>query len=712
MRTRMVQIAACLIAAGLLAVAGRLVPAINVGRAKLNMMGSDTPQENVPPEYAFAIQAFGAFRGLITNIAFIRAEKYKEEGRYYDAYQLASWICKLQPRFPAVWEFQSWNMAWNISVTTYTPEERWHWVYNGVKLIRDEGLKWNPRAINLYKQLAWIFINKMGEMVDDYHMYYKRQWAWRMHLLLGPPPDPLGTRSEKIEFKPLQLEPGKDVLADALLAEARRRAEKRDQSVQIDELVRQIHELENRATRPPPGPFLIATNACYQWIKAIADAPDTLDALYQQHPRARQMVRQLRRIGVFIRDEALDEDRYWNEKGLAFTFFYPYRMLKDPPSFLSQILKDPDSDLDPERLKKLDEILGVSRNDPAGEALVRFLQKKVLREVYKLNPQHMAELTARFGPIDWRGVDAHGLYWVNEGLIAGKESIHSFYNDKINTARMIFFALRNMFNRNRIIFEPYTRNANLAYINFNPDLNFIEPMHRAFLTYGRMLDPEGELFRTGHVNFLAQAIRLLYFAGRKDEARYYYDVLRDLYGRQPDGSPNPRYAKSLDQFVMDTFRENLETYRDARLAINGVIYTAIGELASGNLARYNELMTFAFNLYVDYNKRRKNSPKMQLPPFKSVVADVLLNWFRTPATSPAMTAIKARLWTRYLPPELKLPIYDDLKQRFAAECEKAGFELAKAFPPPEGIEQWRKTHPRRGPKPKKSRVETPAQQIQ
>ncbi len=712
MRTRWIQLAATLLALALLGVAGRFVAPINAGRAELNMMGSRTPQENVPPEYAFAIQAFGAFRGLITNIAFIRAEKYKEQGRYYDAYQLASWICKLQPRFPAVWEFQSWNMAWNISVTTYTPEERWHWVYNGVKLIRDEGLKWNPRAVNLYKQLAWIFINKMGEMIDDFNMYYKRQWAWRMHLVLGPPPDPLGTRAEKIQFKPLELEPGKDTLADALLAEAERKLKEHDAEEKIDDLIREIHQTEQRATLPPPKQFLIATNACYRWIKRIADAPESLRELYEKHPETRRMVRELRKLGIFIRDETLNEDTYWNEKGLAFTFFYPYRMLKDPPSFLSQILKSPDSDLDPETLRRLDEILGVSRDDPDGQALVRFLQKKILREVYKLDPQHMAELTARFGPIDWRGVDAQGLYWVNEGLIAGKESIHSFYSDKINTARMIFFALRNMFNRNRIVFEPYTKNANLAYINFSPDLNFIEPMHRAFLTYGKMLDPGGTLFRTGHVNFLAEAIRLLYFAGRKDEARYYYEILRDLYGAQPDGSPNPRYAKSLDRFVMDTFRENLDTYRDARLALNGVIFTAVGALASGDLPRYNELMTFAYRLHHDYNQRRKNSPKMLLPDFKSVVADVLLQWFRTPATSPTTTVIKARLWTRYLPTDLKLPIYDELKDLFAAECEKAGFELAKAFPPPEGIEQWRKQHPRRGPKQKKSRVETPAQQLQ
>jgi hypothetical protein len=166
---RVVQIIALLACIGLLFGSSRLISPINRGRADMNMTGmtADDPMQSAPPEYAFAIQALGAFRGLLTNVMFIRATELKEKGRYYDAMQLASWICKLQPRFPSVWEFQSWNMAWNISVTTYTPEERWNWVYNGVKLVRDEGIKYNPRAVNLYKQIAWIFVNKMSETIDE-----------------------------------------------------------------------------------------------------------------------------------------------------------------------------------------------------------------------------------------------------------------------------------------------------------------------------------------------------------------------------------------------------------------------------------------------------------------------------------------------------------------------------------------------------------------
>ena len=97
--TQLVALACCVV---LIALASTRMASINEGRKSLNMMGSASPLENSPPEYAFAIQAFGAFRGLITDIAFIRAEEFKNQGRYYDAMQLAKWICALQPHFPCL----------------------------------------------------------------------------------------------------------------------------------------------------------------------------------------------------------------------------------------------------------------------------------------------------------------------------------------------------------------------------------------------------------------------------------------------------------------------------------------------------------------------------------------------------------------------------------------------------------------------------------
>ncbi|HUT28753.1 MAG TPA: hypothetical protein VMX13_03090 [Sedimentisphaerales bacterium] len=176
-----------LVSCSLLIIGGMQLDYINSQRQQMRLI-SNEPLENAPPSLAFATVAMGAFRGLVVDILWMRAERLKEEGQFFDAKQLADWITKLQPRFASVWDFQSWNMAYNISVAipSTQPEERWRWVKNGYELLRDQGIPLNPKSILLYRQLAFIFQHKIGAVSDDAHKYYKLQLAEMMEPLLGP----------------------------------------------------------------------------------------------------------------------------------------------------------------------------------------------------------------------------------------------------------------------------------------------------------------------------------------------------------------------------------------------------------------------------------------------------------------------------------------------------------------------------------------------
>lgn len=145
---------------------------------------------NAPPVLAFTTVALGAFRGLIANALWIRTTELQEEGKYFEAVQLADWITKLQPHSDAPWIFQAWNMAYNISVKFPDPNDRWLWVQRGIELLRDEGLKYNPNKALMYRELAWFFQHKMGANLDDAHLVYKGQWAVLMNKVLpGGHPD-------------------------------------------------------------------------------------------------------------------------------------------------------------------------------------------------------------------------------------------------------------------------------------------------------------------------------------------------------------------------------------------------------------------------------------------------------------------------------------------------------------------------------------------
>lgn len=162
------------------------VVAASVGRNELSY--TDRAEDGDPPQVAVGI-AMGALRGLFVNYLWIRANTAKEEGRYFEAVELARQITRLQPRFPRVWSFHAWNLAYNISVTTQTPEERWDWVNAGIRLLRDEGLRANPSDMLMHRELGWMFLHKVGGYTDDSNQHYKRQLAYEWHSIMGPKPE-------------------------------------------------------------------------------------------------------------------------------------------------------------------------------------------------------------------------------------------------------------------------------------------------------------------------------------------------------------------------------------------------------------------------------------------------------------------------------------------------------------------------------------------
>ncbi|HEU0009725.1 MAG TPA: hypothetical protein VFT34_07915, partial [Verrucomicrobiae bacterium] len=143
------------------------------------------PLENAPPMLAFTTVALGGFRGLIANALWIRANDLQQEDKFFEQVQLSSWITKLEPHFTQVWLVQGWNMAYNISVKFRDPYDRWRWVQRGIELLRDDGLRYNPKEALIYRELAWFYQHKIGQNLDDAHLIYKFELAHEMQRALG-----------------------------------------------------------------------------------------------------------------------------------------------------------------------------------------------------------------------------------------------------------------------------------------------------------------------------------------------------------------------------------------------------------------------------------------------------------------------------------------------------------------------------------------------
>ena len=184
MSGRLKKILLVLLAALLLFGVSQVQTAMNRDRDRLGLTHAQA-LENAPPVLAFTTVALGGFRGLISNLLWIRANELQEEDKFFEMMQLADWITKLEPHFPQVWSFQAWNMAYNISVKFKDFPDRWRWLQGGIELLRDEGLKYNPTDPLMHQQLSWFFQHKVGANLDDANIYYKQQWANQMAGVFG-----------------------------------------------------------------------------------------------------------------------------------------------------------------------------------------------------------------------------------------------------------------------------------------------------------------------------------------------------------------------------------------------------------------------------------------------------------------------------------------------------------------------------------------------
>jgi len=183
-RSRIVPVTLCACAVFCLEMAARVDTRL-VCRRRREILHQPDTLRGEPPLLTFTVVALGGFRGIIADVLWLRASHLQDAGRYIELAQLADWIAKLQPRCTEIWSYQAWNLAYNISVMMPVRTDKWRWVRNGIRLLRDEGIRYNASDPKLYAELGWLFQHKIGSETDRDHGFYRARWATEMMELLG-----------------------------------------------------------------------------------------------------------------------------------------------------------------------------------------------------------------------------------------------------------------------------------------------------------------------------------------------------------------------------------------------------------------------------------------------------------------------------------------------------------------------------------------------
>jgi len=570
-------------------------------------------------------------RAFLVTYWWIRADRMKEEGRYYDAMQQARLICGLQRKFPGVWSFHSWNMAWNISVATHTPEERWRWVYNGLRLLRDEGIPLNPRSITLYKDLGWIFLFKMGDYLDDMHWVYKRQWAMRMQDLLGAPPE--GTTEEALAaFRPV---------AEAPLDRSPERQGRR--IIQPDKLAELLKDPQ---------------------LKACADA--------------------LAEVGVGVDQKLLAAyNRYSLDEAV------------------SAVRIAPPKPQTPEALA-ISEAINAPKHAEARRRLLAFVRAQILWNLYRMDPRRMLSLMERFGPLDWRLPQPHAIYWLQLGRdVCGHVPLSNI--DALNTQRNLFICLKQLTWRGRLTLidlrprsagqdvlslEPVQAESQMDLPNIQmrqlPDLRFVETTQAEYLrvidsiTGGNEKRFKSNKLRNGHINYLADAVKMLYTAYKRRQAQELLDWIREHYA--PKGLN--WMQRDVRDFVLYELRHEPGVNRDLAENLAGTsLLVGLIALARGDSECAQESIRFAREVHRAYQAGR--GERMRLPDFESYLltaAEMLLANPRGVGYNLSLLD-RSELY-RALDPGARKAVYERIQRRLKQECRMQEMDFEKAFPPP------------------------------
>ncbi len=328
------------------------------------------------------------------------------------------------------------------------------------------------------------------------------------------------------------------------------------------------------------------------------------------------------------------------------------------------------------------------------QKIVPCLQKQVLVERYRMDPEFMLELMERFGPLDWAHPHAHGIYWSEQSIKVARRNRH---RDRINELTLVRTRLGNtqyLMRSGRTEFDPVG-----SRIDILPDPRFIDAYEIGMRDAIEMIESDKGLSAAefgratvedllkGYESFLQQATIFAYLYGDEQKAVECFGRLL-VIARESGRSDDPMYGGSIEQFmalkmgdVMEIEIGNLRQFLDAMIQ-----RALLDGLAKGRLDTFNRFVRIAKSAYdrtygpqggreVHVNKEGR------LPPFKRIVDTSFENLMRQPSTS---LLVRARIWA-WAPVALREQAWPNVGEILAGQAKAAGLDPARAFPAPPSV---------------------------
>jgi len=111
------------------------------------------------------------FRGIAADLIWVDASENEQTKNWAELRANVDAIIMLQPHFVRVWQFQGWNLAYNVSAAWDLVADRFYWVKEGAKFLK-RGCEVNDKIAQLPYEEGRVLGTKIGR-ADEWRFYRK-----------------------------------------------------------------------------------------------------------------------------------------------------------------------------------------------------------------------------------------------------------------------------------------------------------------------------------------------------------------------------------------------------------------------------------------------------------------------------------------------------------------------------------------------------------
>ena len=94
------------------------------------------------------------FRKLVADMLWLKVDEYWHLGLASRMFPMMETVVALDPHFIEAYALGGWHLAYNVTVTVHSAEEKIKYIDQGISLL-EKGIKYNPRSAKLYSELGF-----------------------------------------------------------------------------------------------------------------------------------------------------------------------------------------------------------------------------------------------------------------------------------------------------------------------------------------------------------------------------------------------------------------------------------------------------------------------------------------------------------------------------------------------------------------------------